>query len=834
MAKLLKLRRGTTSEHSSFTGAEGEVTVDTTKDTVVVHDGSTAGGTPLAKESDVTAIPAVIDEDNMASNSATRPPSQQSVKAYVDAVPAVIDEDNMASDSATRPPSQQSAKAYTDNVGNGIMTSVALRAPINNPTLTGTVTVPTASANDNTTKAASTAYVQTELGDYAPLVSPTFTGTPTVPGYAPLASPALTGTATGVNLTLSGNLTVNGTTTTVATTNTTLTDNLIELNSGASSNANDAGILIERGSTGDNAIIAWDESADKFTVGTTTGTASSTGDISITTGTLVANIEGNVTGSGANLTSLPAAQVSGTLGSCNASNLTSIPAGQLTGTLPAISGANLTNLPGGGGEISISTGSASVGDRMGINSSGNAVKLGSSISANNPPTQQTNGYRSSSNGEQAQWVYMPALKVYVAFYQYSSSSCEARVFKYSGGVFTQGNHSTETVTGTSGFKFSCCRISDTQIMYVYTDGSRMYPRVLTLTATSNNVGYELSGGSNSRTDNSNFGTHWLTYQTSASNMTNYYGRNERFQLHYVEDYKVAVVFQGDSNYAQAGIVTWNSTGTNWTISAVATNLYAVGVNQSMNSILIDSNKIVATIDNAANARIVAASISGTNIYVGGNHNLDSAGSGSYNHLVWCPDIQRILYVWYTSSGSKYALLSISGNTLTVQKYATSFGSYYQTTLCYIKNIGRVFVSFVAQSGSNDMRTVEVNSSSITSYSEGNGFGSSNPNVQPGDGDTGSSGLVFDEDSGHILRAWTYNSDFYYDSYDCGSGTPVASSYIGCYKESGKVYVSGGVATGLSGLTPGLAYYVDDMGTLSTDSTKQLAGVAKTSTTMLVR
>jgi RNase P/RNase MRP subunit p29 len=53
MAKLLKLRRGTTSQHSSFTGAEGEVTVDTTKDTLVVHDGSTAGGVPIAKESAV-------------------------------------------------------------------------------------------------------------------------------------------------------------------------------------------------------------------------------------------------------------------------------------------------------------------------------------------------------------------------------------------------------------------------------------------------------------------------------------------------------------------------------------------------------------------------------------------------------------------------------------------------------------------------------------------------------------------------------------------------------------------------------------------------------------
>ena len=57
MAKKLQLRRGTTSQHSSFTGAVGEVTVDTDKKTVVVHDGSTAGGTPLQKEdADLTAL----------------------------------------------------------------------------------------------------------------------------------------------------------------------------------------------------------------------------------------------------------------------------------------------------------------------------------------------------------------------------------------------------------------------------------------------------------------------------------------------------------------------------------------------------------------------------------------------------------------------------------------------------------------------------------------------------------------------------------------------------------------------------------------------------------
>ena len=57
MAKLLKLRRGTTSQHSSFTGAEGEVTVDTDKDVVVVHDGSTAGGKPMqAEDAELTEL----------------------------------------------------------------------------------------------------------------------------------------------------------------------------------------------------------------------------------------------------------------------------------------------------------------------------------------------------------------------------------------------------------------------------------------------------------------------------------------------------------------------------------------------------------------------------------------------------------------------------------------------------------------------------------------------------------------------------------------------------------------------------------------------------------
>ena len=50
MATQVQFRRGTTGQHSAFTGAVGEVTVDTEKKTVCIHDASQIGGFPLLKE----------------------------------------------------------------------------------------------------------------------------------------------------------------------------------------------------------------------------------------------------------------------------------------------------------------------------------------------------------------------------------------------------------------------------------------------------------------------------------------------------------------------------------------------------------------------------------------------------------------------------------------------------------------------------------------------------------------------------------------------------------------------------------------------------------------
>ena len=77
MAKQVKSRGGTTVQSSSFTGADREVTVDTTLYTLRVHDGSTAGGHIVSLEPDeqlltgytiatTVALPATTDTVNEA------------------------------------------------------------------------------------------------------------------------------------------------------------------------------------------------------------------------------------------------------------------------------------------------------------------------------------------------------------------------------------------------------------------------------------------------------------------------------------------------------------------------------------------------------------------------------------------------------------------------------------------------------------------------------------------------------------------------------------------------------------------------------------------------
>lgn len=96
------------------------------------------------------------------------------------------------------------------------------------------------------------------------------------------------------DLTITGDLIVNGDTTTVNTTNLDVKDSLIVLSSGTSTPANDVGILIDRGSA-PNAFMGWDESADKFIVGSGTFSGTDTGNLDIKSVSIVADtFEGKV------------------------------------------------------------------------------------------------------------------------------------------------------------------------------------------------------------------------------------------------------------------------------------------------------------------------------------------------------------------------------------------------------------------------------------------------------------------------------------------------------------------------------------------------------------
>jgi len=157
MSKLLQLRGGTTSEHSSFTGALREVTVDTTKDTLVVHDGSTAGGFAMPSSVDKTKLDAI-------EASATADQTDAEIRAAVEAAT----DSNVFTDADHSKLNAIEASATADQSDAEIKTAVESATSI---ALGGSPTTTTQSASDNSTKVATTAYADAAiaaLADSAP------------------------------------------------------------------------------------------------------------------------------------------------------------------------------------------------------------------------------------------------------------------------------------------------------------------------------------------------------------------------------------------------------------------------------------------------------------------------------------------------------------------------------------------------------------------------------------------------------------------------------------------------------------------------------------------
>ncbi len=293
MPTQVQLRRGTTTQNESFTGAVGELSVDTTLDTIRVHDGSTAGGIRLAKFSEIQAgdITGVTAGTGLSGGGTSGGVTVNLSHLGIESLSDPNDDQIIFWDDSA------GATAFLD-IGTGLSISgTTISVGTLNQDTTGNAATATALETARTINGVSfdgSANVTTLTAGTGVSVS----GTAVSIGQAVATSDDVTFAdvaATG-NVTITGNLDVNGTTTTLDSTNSTITDRLIELGNGTSgSPANDMGLVFERGSS-DNAFIGWDESADKFLVGTGSFTGASTGNLTVTTGTLVANLEGNVTG----------------------------------------------------------------------------------------------------------------------------------------------------------------------------------------------------------------------------------------------------------------------------------------------------------------------------------------------------------------------------------------------------------------------------------------------------------------------------------------------------------------------------------------------------------
>ena len=164
MAKLLKIRGGTTTQHNSFTGSAREITVDTDKEVLVVHDGSTAGGFSMMR-SDIMQENLNVNGNSIVSSSngniAITPNGTGKV---------VLDGLSYPNSDGTN-----GQVIQTDGSGNLSFGTVDLsvKADLASPTFTGTPSAPTASAGTNTTQLATTAYVTTAVANAEPFPSGT-------------------------------------------------------------------------------------------------------------------------------------------------------------------------------------------------------------------------------------------------------------------------------------------------------------------------------------------------------------------------------------------------------------------------------------------------------------------------------------------------------------------------------------------------------------------------------------------------------------------------------------------------------------------------------------
>ena len=361
-AYAIQFRRGTTTEHNSFTGLLGEVTVDTTKKTIVVHDGSNAGGSALALEGAATNTTTGTFSSNVTIGGTLSVAGNLTMTGHV--LPSADVTYDLGSSSKqwrdiyVGPGSLyvNGTKVIEDDSG-----TINITTDINEDlkiTTSGTGTLKLISANGiNLTGELGATSGDIQIGDHVDMNSSLIkelatpvsntdaankayvdtTSTSAVTGGANALS-VTTGAFSG-NVTMAGNLTVSGTTTTINTAQVNIADNILVLNSDATGTATiNAGIEVERGDDA-NVSILWDETNNRWTIGGE--------DMNADTflGDLTGNVTGNITGNSAGIHT---GAVTGAVTGNVTGNLTGNSAGVHTG---AVTGNVTGNTSGSAGTV---------------------------------------------------------------------------------------------------------------------------------------------------------------------------------------------------------------------------------------------------------------------------------------------------------------------------------------------------------------------------------------------------------------------------------------------------------------------------------------------------
>ena len=329
-AYAIQFRRGTTTEHSSFTGLLGEVTVDTTKKTIVVHDGSTAGGSPLALEGAAISSTTGAFSSNVTVGGTlgvtglTTMSGGGAMTGDLTMTGHILPSANITYDlgSATKmwkdiyvgPGSLyvNGKKVIEDDSG-----TISITTDNNEDlklTTSGTGTLKFISGNGiNFTGELGAVSGDLQIGDHMDMNSSRIKEL-AAPGAASDAANktyvdntsdnavtggSLAGSFTSVttsgNAIIGGNLTVSGTTTTVNTTDVTFEDNMFVLNSNTTGTPTEnSGFEVERGDEL-NVQFLWNEGDSRWTTGSNTFHAGAIV-AATTTGNLVGNVTGNLDG----------------------------------------------------------------------------------------------------------------------------------------------------------------------------------------------------------------------------------------------------------------------------------------------------------------------------------------------------------------------------------------------------------------------------------------------------------------------------------------------------------------------------------------------------------